>query len=87
MFFLLFHPHIYFIGAGAGVSSSLLYLSLIIDWISQIVSDSVDGCLALLKLFILCINDVWKVSNILKMEVFADDTNILCSGEISSSCY
>ena len=33
------------------------------------------------KLFILYINDICKVSNILKLVVFADDTNIFCSGE------
>ena len=33
------------------------------------------------KLFILYINDICKVSNILKFIIFADDTNIFCSGE------
>ena len=33
------------------------------------------------KLFILYINDICKVSNILKFVIFADDTNIFCSGE------
>ena len=33
------------------------------------------------KLFILYINDIFKVSNILKLVVFADDTNIFCSGD------
>uniref|UniRef100_A0A671U3I7 Reverse transcriptase domain-containing protein n=1 Tax=Sparus aurata TaxID=8175 RepID=A0A671U3I7_SPAAU len=32
------------------------------------------------KLFILYINDICKVSNILKLILFADDTNIFCSG-------
>ena len=32
------------------------------------------------KLFILYINDICKVSNIFKLVVFADDTNIFCSG-------
>ena len=33
------------------------------------------------KLFILYINDICKVSNILNFVVFADDTNIFCAGE------
>lgn len=33
------------------------------------------------KLFILYINDICKVSNILKFVLFADDTNIFCSGD------
>lgn len=33
------------------------------------------------KLFILYINDICKVSSILKFIIFADDTNIFCSGE------
>uniref|UniRef100_A0A8C6M9A3 Reverse transcriptase domain-containing protein n=1 Tax=Nothobranchius furzeri TaxID=105023 RepID=A0A8C6M9A3_NOTFU len=33
------------------------------------------------KLFILYINDICKVSEILKFVMFADDTNIFCSGE------
>lgn len=33
------------------------------------------------KLFILYINDIVKVSDVLKFIVFADDTNIFCSGE------
>ena len=33
------------------------------------------------KLFILYINDICKVSSILKYVVFADDTNIFCAGE------
>lgn len=33
------------------------------------------------KLFILCINDICRVSKILKFVLFLDDTNIFCSGE------
>ena len=32
------------------------------------------------KLFILYINDIWNVSPVLKFILFADDTNIFCSG-------
>lgn len=32
------------------------------------------------KLFILYINDICKVSKVLKLVLFADDTNIFCSG-------
>ena len=30
------------------------------------------------KLFIMYINDIWKVSKIFKCILFADDTNIFC---------
>ena len=33
------------------------------------------------KWFILCINDICRVSNVLRLVLFADDTNIFCSGE------
>ena len=33
------------------------------------------------KLFIMHINDICNVSNILKFVLFADDTNIFCSGK------
>lgn len=33
------------------------------------------------KLFIIYINDICRVSDILKLILFADDTNILCSGD------
>ena len=33
------------------------------------------------KLFILYINDICNVSNVLRLVLFADDTNIFCSGE------
>lgn len=33
------------------------------------------------KLFIIYINDIWKVSNILTFLLFAEDTNIFCSGD------
>ena len=33
------------------------------------------------KLFILCINDIVQVSDILKLIIFADDTNAFCSGD------
>lgn len=33
------------------------------------------------KLFIMYINDICKVSNILKYVIFADDTNIFCSND------
>ena len=33
------------------------------------------------KLFIMYINDICNVSNILKFVLFADDTNIFCSGK------
>ena len=33
------------------------------------------------KLFILHINDICKVSKLLKLVLFADDTNIFCSGD------
>ena len=33
------------------------------------------------KLFILYLNDIFTVSNILKFVTFADDTNLLCSGK------
>ena len=33
------------------------------------------------KLFILYINDIIQVSNVLKLIIFADDTNAFCSGE------
>ena len=33
------------------------------------------------KLFIIYINDICRVSNILKFILFADDTNIFCSGD------
>ena len=33
------------------------------------------------KVFILYINDICRVSNVLRLVLFADDTNIFCSGE------
>lgn len=33
------------------------------------------------KLFIIYINDIWKVSNILTFLLFAEDTNIFFSGD------
>ena len=33
------------------------------------------------KLFILYINDICRVSNVLRLVLFADDTNIFCSGK------
>ena len=56
------------------------------------LGESVSSCLSIAcgvpqgsvlgpKLFILYINDMCEVSNILKMVVFADDTNIFCSGK------
>ncbi len=33
------------------------------------------------KLFVLYINDICKVSKVLKMVLFADDTNLYCSGK------
>lgn len=33
------------------------------------------------KLFILYLNDIFKVSNVLKFTVFADDTNVFCCGD------
>ena len=33
------------------------------------------------KLFILYINDIIQVSEVLKLIIFADDTNTFCSGE------
>ena len=39
-----------------------------------------QGSVLGLKLFILYINDICKVSTVLKLVLFADDTNIFCSG-------
>ncbi len=33
------------------------------------------------KLFLLYINDICEVSNVLKIVLFADDTNLYCSGK------
>ncbi len=33
------------------------------------------------KLFVLYINYIYKVSKVLKMVLFADDTNLYCSGK------
>lgn len=37
------------------------------------------------KLFKIYINDICRVSNLLKVILFADDTNIFCSGDNLSS--
>lgn len=51
-------------------------ISTCLDIVSGVPQGSVLGP----KLFILYINDIYKVSNALKLILFADDTNIFCSG-------